>query len=253
MGSVHILIIFTVLASGIIFYYGKKVKNRENELQAYKKMLAGLANHVADFERTRISRDLHDEIGTKLGVVKLNLTRISRNPGKADLCDQLIRENLELIGNTIENTRRISRDLMLSGLTSSGYKKALSDLCREVTFSGQIRLELISFPDGLELPQFAMLQKYRIVQEAANNIIRHAGATHIKIAVVNEENVIKTILAHDGIPFSNKKEKKLIASTIGSGLKNMQSRAELINASILYADSGGKSETIISWPYEDEN
>jgi signal transduction histidine kinase len=101
------------------------------------------------------------------------------------------------------------------------------------------------------LPQFAMLQKYRIVQEAANNIIRHAGATDIKISVTNEENIVRTTLAHNGIPFN--KKKKFLAKSSGNGLKNMQSRAELINASIAYADSDGESRTIISWPYENEN
>jgi signal transduction histidine kinase len=240
------LIVIIILISVGVFYYGKKAKDRQNELRAYKKMLAGVANHVAVFERERIARDLHDEIGTKLGVLQLNLVRISRNPENAELRQLLIRENLDVINSAIENTRRISKDLMLPGFTSSGYKKALEELCREVTVSGQVNLELTAFPENLEIAEFAMLQIFRIVQEAANNIIRHASATHIRISVVSEEKCVKTVLAHNGIPFSREKERKVMLKGEGSGLKNMQSRAELINASINYDDSENESQTIIS-------
>ncbi len=253
LGSLGMLI----LAFGIILFvmlYQKKVLAQQNQMQVvenrHQKDLLNATIQVAEIEREKIARNIHDDVGTTLNVIKLHLTKISRNPADGALSGKLIAESMGLLDDSIQNIRNIAKDLMPPTLIKLGFEKGISELCRQIDASGTIRIQLDCSLDGIRLPSKTELQLYRIMQEVINNIIKHSRAKTIRISIRPGNGGVGIGIFHDGEGISSGMLPQLTAADRGIGLKSIQSRVQLINASIHYATAGNsESEISIEVPF----
>lgn len=232
-----ILVVSIVL---FVVYYQKKVLAQENQIQLaenkYQKQLLQATISVEEKERERIAKNIHDEAGTLLNVLKLNMTKISRNAHDKELTERLTVDNLELLDSSIQCIRNISKDLISPTLVKLGYLKALLELCKHITNSGKIYADVIYDPaaNELRLPEDKEVQLYRMTQEIINNIIKHADAQEITIEYKRSETVCEVLISHNGKGLSAKDVKELSKGSKGIGLKSIQSRAQTINAKVSY-------------------
>lgn len=253
LGSLGMLI----LAFGIILFvmlYQKKVLAQQNQMQVvenrHQKDLLNATIQVAEIEREKIARNIHDDVGTTLNVIKLHLTKISRNPADGALSEKLITESMGLLDDSIQNIRNIAKDLMPPTLIKLGFEKGISELCRQIDASGTIRIRLDCSLDGIRLPSKTELQLYRIMQEVINNIIKHSRAQTIRISIRPANGGVGIGIFHDGEGISSDMLPQLTAADRGIGLKSIQSRVQLINASIHYATAANnESEISIEVPF----
>jgi signal transduction histidine kinase/ligand-binding sensor domain-containing protein len=204
-----------------------------------------LANE-AERERGRIARDLHDQTLADLRHLALLTDQIKTNGDPSTKQTSSLRGEIESISQEV---RRICEDLSPSVLQNVGFAAALEfalshavqDAPPEKRFEYEFHCD-----EGIEedsgLPPSVQLQIYRIVQEAVNNIWRHAGATEVTMFVTSAApGDFSLRLEDNGRSFESEP-----TNAEGRGLANMRARAGLIDAQISWAprDGGGTVFTL---------
>lgn len=228
-----------VLAVCIVLFvvlYQKKVLAQQNEIQAtenkHQVELLNATIEVAELEREKIAKNIHDDIGTLLNVIKLHLSKISRNPDDKTKLEELIKESMGMLDESIENIRGIAKDLMPPTLIKLGFEKGVSELFRQINASGAIAITY-SFQLGEQrLPPKTELQLYRVVHEVINNIIKHSEAKELEVTGNLENNEMVISIAHDGMGITSETVSQLMMQQRGVGLKSIQSRVQSIGARI---------------------
>ncbi|MCX5893747.1 MAG: PAS domain S-box protein, partial [Deltaproteobacteria bacterium] len=153
------------------------------------RLLASQLLAVQETERRRVSRELHDELGQALTVLKINLVAIENGlrGDQKDLkvsCEQL----QNYIDTVIENVRRLSRDLSPSILEDLGLSSSLKYLIEEICRNNQMLYTVaLDEIDHLFSPE-AKINIYRIFQESLTNIVRHAEASRLEVKINQEKN-----------------------------------------------------------------
>ncbi len=192
-----------------------------------------LANE-AERERRRISRDLHDQTLADLRHLLLLSDQVSANgEGKKQLDPTLLRSEIESISQEV---RRICEDLSPSVLQNVGFAAALefalSHAVQDAPSDKRFEYEFVcdeSLEEETQLPANVQMQIYRMVQEAVNNVLRHAQATKVKMTVsTNDSREFVLRLEDNGKSFDPTEARNLE----GRGLSNMRARASLIEAEI---------------------
>jgi signal transduction histidine kinase/ligand-binding sensor domain-containing protein len=193
-----------------------------------------LANE-AERERRRIARDLHDQTLADLRHLLLMSDQLPSNgdaANKEQLDPAILRKEIESISQEV---RRICEDLSPSVLQNVGFAAALEfalahaiqDAPPDKRFSYEFVCEE-SLEERVQFPPNVQMQIYRIVQEAVNNICRHAAATHVKMAVsASPDGDFLLQISDDGRHFDHDAQ-----TSTGRGLANMRARASLIGAEI---------------------
>lgn len=172
-------------------------------------------------ERIRIARDLHDSIGQMLSVVKMNLSNLSTPDQYGNKLDNTV----ELVDKTITEVRHISHNLIPEEL-NFGLFAALEDMAEKINHAGNTKV-VLSIPDDALIYQFEKsneLSIYRIVQEALSNIVKHAQATTIDLAVMQQPNGMAINIKDNGKGFDTSQ----IKTSSGIGWKNIAARVNML-------------------------
>jgi signal transduction histidine kinase len=197
-----------------------------------------LANE-AERERRRIARDLHDQILADLRHLALLTDQIKTNGEPSTKQTTALRGEIESISQEV---RRICEDLSPSVLQNVGFAAALEfalshavqDAPAEKRFEYEFHCDE-AIEERSELPPSVQMQIYRIVQEAVNNIWRHAGATEVKMFVNSSpEGDFSLRIEDNGRSFESQP-----TNSEGRGLANMRARAGLIDAHIAWQSREG--------------
>jgi signal transduction histidine kinase len=223
-------LIFLIAPAFIIFYifvYNQRKKRyiEEKELlkSTFQKELLKTQIEVQEQTLVNISREIHDNITQVLSFVKLNLAMV--DVGDEDIKGK-INENRELVAQTINDLRNLSKTMSFEHITTLGLIKTIEIEAERLNNSGLIKAEILITGEPYSLGDDRELVLFRIFQEALNNTLRHAGANHLKISLQYSEQLFNLTLEDDGAGFSP----GLIGNSDGAGLKNMRSRATLIGA-----------------------
>jgi signal transduction histidine kinase len=188
MGNSEVVIIYFVgtfammlLAGGIFFFfvtYQKRLLKKQIELKeikaAHQEKLLQNSILAQEKERSRVARDLHDEVGAMLSVVKLNVSRLEKKSTESDTRNLVI-ETKNHLDEVINQVRRISRALLPPSLEKLGLFYALQELGNWVNKSDLIVVECYKIGDQLRLDLEKELALFRIIQELLNNSLKHAN------------------------------------------------------------------------------
>ncbi|HIC88098.1 MAG TPA: response regulator [Anaerolineae bacterium] len=200
-------------------------------------------------ERRRIARELHDEAGQALTVLKIGLEMAARQIPKSDpakIADQLS-SAIALADSTLEEIRALSQDLRPALLDEVGLVATL----RWYTNQYEQRLQT---PITLEVqgcanrpPAAIEVAVYRLVQEALTNVARHARATHVHLSLQCDTEQVWVFVQDNGIGFDPKKLWDGDLSSSGIGLTGMRERVALLGGELQVQSSPGKGTTITAW------
>jgi signal transduction histidine kinase len=174
-------------------------------------------------ERRRVARELHDEVGQTLTGLLLQLQRASRDAPEALRAQ--IDEAREGARTSLEEIRRIGRELRPEALDDLGLESALGSLVNRFTETGGPRVTAVIEPDLPVLSPEGELVVYRIVQEALTNVARHAGASHVEVRLERTRGRTVRLRVSDdgrGLPPARTLD--------GSGIRGMRERARAIDA-----------------------
>jgi signal transduction histidine kinase len=218
-----------------------KTTEEKYKLQlAEEKIRAASLMEGQESERKRLALDLHDGIGQMLTGLRLHSEKVKSFNFTSQKQAKSFEELQNLIQETIETTRTVSFNLAPSVLSDFGVVPAIRILTEMVAKMSEITIDFqeIKLPrlsEGIE----ACL--YRITQEAIHNAVKYSKATLITIQLFKNKNSIELIISDDGKGFDLPAVRKTLG---GSGLKNMQARAELLNGSFKIQSKIGKGTLI---------
>lgn len=175
-------------------------------------------------ERKRIAANLHDDIGSKLGVLHLTFHRLRRTTAQQDEYAAMCEEIDGLIAQTLDTTRRISHELLPPTLEDFGLLEALKELCEGIRKTGALSVQ---FEYNLERADVGDAQTelnlFRIVQELSNNTLKYARANGLYVRLWQEAGQKRLIYRDDGQGFDPEHP-----GGRGLGMKNLESRARII-------------------------
>jgi PAS domain S-box-containing protein len=215
----------------------KELEQSRTELRA----LAARLQATREEERTRIAREIHDELGQALTALKLDLawleTHQARHSGPVKLGDMSITARID---QTMEVVRRIATELRPSVLDQLGLEAAIEWLVREATrVSGiPVTLDAGEFP---RLPDEVASHAFRILQEALTNVTRHSKATKVIVTVRHAAQSIILAVEDNGIGFTPQS----LSGLRSLGLVGMRERAMACGGSLLVRGQPGEGCAIM--------
>ena len=191
-----------------------------------------------EFERHRISRELHDGLAQELIAIKMTLENlISR---KEIFNNQKITELKSQVNHSIDELRKISTDLAPSGILEFGFEIALKNLCNQIQKNTGLQIDFSWFGNFEHIKQRTKIYLYRIVQEALNNAIKHSEASQIQLQLTETAENLVLIIEDNGKGFNyNANDLGL-----GKGLFNMRERSILLDGTFDVESFPEKGTTI---------
>ncbi|MGD8229015.1 MAG: PAS domain S-box protein [Desulfobacteraceae bacterium] len=196
-------------------------------------------------ERMRLSKELHDELGQALALLKHRMRSIQSQLQKGQSSLQAeCEETTHYMDEIIENVRRLSRDLSPSILEDLGLTSALQWLAEN--FDKQYSLRTSFDFDNIDdlFPKAAQTNLYRISQEALTNIVKHAEARHVSFAVKENKGSVTLSIEDDGKGFDVNGVRTLHSPEKGLGLEVMDERARMLGASLHIRSQVGEGTRI---------
>ena len=214
----------------------EQLQEKDLELQQERNLRMRAAFDGQDSERQRLSRELHDGLGQSLIAQKLRLESIQlSNTGKsAEMLDELKTCSDQLV----DEVRRISNALMPAQLTLFGLVSALKQHCDEVSRFSNTEVSFEATGNFELESRKTKTYLFRIVQEALNNIVKHAEARSAMVEIAQTRENIFLSISDDGHGFSPE------TASPGNGLNNMRERTRLLNGSFAVSSQPGTGTTI---------
>ncbi|WKW46351.1 histidine kinase [Myroides sp. JBRI-B21084] len=204
-----------------VFYisYKRILSSKDEELNVkmeYQRSLLKVSLEAQENERMRIAADLHDNIISKLTIIRLKTVMGAR-----------LQELDDLLGTIIDESRRISHELL-----PPLYEEKPLDSLLITTFKSWRCIYNVKYKVDVRtvntIDKTTKLQTLRILQELLNNIHKHAKATHLHLTVRITNNIIVLVLKDNGVGFDTTTVNK------GIGLKNIDLRADNLQARYKY-------------------
>jgi len=212
-------------------------ERRELEKQQQQEIVKATLN-AQEEERQRIAESLHNGLGQVLYGVKATLERLNLDRMEAlNENIQILNRSKELLGMCIQESRKISHELMPSILEDFGLKVSIKDICNQL--KGKTYFNCTFFEIDIPMDKYVQLAVYRIVQELSLNIIKHADASLAHIDISVKDGHIHIMAKDNGKGF-----KRDLIKNKGIGLKTIESKVKLLNGHI--AISSKPSETVIN-------
>jgi signal transduction histidine kinase len=243
--SISFLIILMIIIFGVILFSGAtSLANSEDKIKTYNEQLrlltANLQN-IREEERQRIGREIHDELGQLLTVLKMDIAQVKKNKGDDKRIDESVNGILKQIDQCILLSRRISSDLRPTIIDDLGLIAALEWQAEEFGKRANIRSVFKTDINELNLPPDYTIAIFRIFQESLTNIARHADATAVTSSLYIYKGKLVLNIADNGRGFDT--------ATIGSkktlGLVGIKERILLMNGSYDINSSPGMGTEII--------
>lgn len=200
------------------------------EKQAYDHRLEMLKelNETQENERSRIAKDIHDQVGAIFLLAKINAGELIKHNHDESL-NEKAKEIENLIIRGISEIRKSIQALTPTVLDKFGFIKSIEHLCTTINSSEKINSELFIDGEYIVLKPGIELAMYRTIQEIVNNALKHANASNIDIQIVQNPEVLTITVSDDGDGFDISQKD----NSLGLGLKNIENRIFLI---------GGKTE-----------
>ncbi|AXT52138.1 hypothetical protein D1818_15300 [Aquimarina sp. BL5] len=233
---IGMVVIFLLSLSVIMFFivYQRRLLAQQKKHQKtesdYQKELLKTAIQSQEDERTRIAKELHDDVGAMLTTTKLYIGQIG-----PELSSEELTGIADKIGgffdDMIQSVRSISQDLRPVVLEKLGFLEAIDSLVQTIRDSGKIK---ISFVNNATLPiaKTKELNIYRIIQELITNTLKHAEASDIKIEMRNQNDALIIVYEDNGKGL----DQKQLQYRKGLGLKNIESRLSVLSGAISFLE-----------------
>lgn len=209
-------------------------KDLEQQVWERTTELSELSNHmqqITEAEKSALARELHDELGTLLVAIKMDLSQLARHIN-LNLNDPVVRTRWERvqagISAGIDLKRRVIEQLRPTLLDNMGLIAALRWQIGEVAKQANLGIAE-SFPDEeLALSNDAAIAIFRVAQEAMTNIVKHAQATAVRVLCTVADEVFTLLIEDNGVGLPPER----LAATGAHGLASMRHRVRSLQGSI---------------------
>ena len=208
--------------------------------------LSGRLTKVQEEERTRIARELHDELGVGLTCLKIDLSRLhtmvseGAGAGARKKAGDKIRSMVEQIDTTIASVQRLVTELRPAILDDLGLVAAVEWQCQDFQKRTGIPCICVTSADDIAMEPERATALFRICQEALTNTARHAQATAVTIKLESRSNSLQLVVADNGVGIPDAK----LSNRQSLGLIGMKERVALFGGEITIQGHPGKGTTV---------
>lgn len=204
----------------------------------YRNRLMTELAQAQEAERGAIAGQLHDEIGTLLSVARMNLS--------AGGAPEQLQTAGKLLGEVAQTVRAMSHQLMPVALQQYGFRQAVEQLVADINAADRLPVELVLV--GFDTRRFNDLfysTCYRMVQELLQNVLKHSGAAHALLQLVEHPDSVSLLVEDDGRGLPPETERE------GQGLRLLSSRVAVLQGSLhLESSPGGGTTVLIDLPVQ---
>jgi signal transduction histidine kinase len=202
--------------------------------------VSGRLIEAQEQERTRIGRELHDDIGQRLALLAVQLQQLSQDSVVLPEVRGRMRELQKQVLEISSDIQSLSHELHSAKLQYLGIAAAMKGFCRE--FGEQQKVEIDFNTDDLPSPLSPDISLciFRVLQEALHNSAKHSGVRHFEVRLWGDSDEIHLTVRDSGVGFDREKAK----TSRGLGLISMEERLKLVNG-MLSIDSRPKGGTTI--------
>lgn len=234
-GSLILLMFVFVIASFIIIQKQKQerafIEKRETE-QRYENELLHVRLEVQEHSLNLVSREIHDNIGQVLSIIRMQLFNASRAESLESAHKQ-ISSSTDMLGSAINDLRNLSHVLNGEMINRLGVVASIEKELAFVNTVYPVKGKLEISGDEINLSPERELLLFRIVQQAVGNIYKHANATTFEIVLEYEEKKMTLKISDDGSGFN---EEQLTQAT-GIGLMNIRERAKMLGGEVSFGNN----------------
>ncbi|MDP9954476.1 signal transduction histidine kinase [Epilithonimonas hungarica] len=211
----------------------------EKQLAATEAVLRG-----EEQERSRLAKDLHDGLGGMLSGVKHSFSAMKENLIMTSENAEAFERSIHQLDNSIREMRRVAHNMLPENLLKYGLDNALREFCTELGRTTSLETSYQSI--DMEHQQFSQdisVTGYRVVQELANNALKHSGAKHLLVQAhfSDEEKMLHITVEDDGKGF----DKAMLSSSEGIGWKNIRNRVQFVKGKIDLNSGIGKGTSVL--------
>ncbi len=215
----------------------EKIKRSEEELRN----LTAHLHKVTEIERTNIAREIHDELGSSLTVLKMDLSWLKMKIPESSLqLTERIHEMISLIDKTIKTMKRISTDLRPGLLDDLGLAAAIEWQAQEFQKRTGISSEIYIVPNNLTFDKDLNTAIFRIFQETLTNIARHANATKVKSSFILKNGEIELKVQDNGRGIAEDE----LSNPKSFGIIGMRERVKIFGGNIIIEGNPGKGTLV---------
>jgi PAS domain S-box-containing protein len=230
----------------------ERKKAEETLKQSYEE-IRRLTDHlqkIREEERIYIASEIHDELGSQLTVLKMDVSWLNKKLNDADkVIKQRIRDLIDLLDSMVESVRRISSELRPSLLDNLGLVAAMEWHLKEFEKRSDIKIIFNEPKEELQLADSIKIGLFRIFQESLTNVARHANAGKVGVELLQKNNQLILSIEDDGKGFD--KQKAAEKETLG--ILGMKERAKMMGGSYEINSVPGKGTTVtVVLPYKIE-
>jgi PAS domain S-box-containing protein len=199
--------------------------SRRKQMEEALSGMSGKLIEAQEQERTRIAREMHDDINQRLSVAAMELDRQGHNlQASADELRWSMAEVYKQISRLSSDIHSMSHRLHSLKLDSLGLAAAAKSFCRELGERQDVEVKFSSERVPRKLPEAISLCLFRVLQEALQNAVKHSGVRHFRVSLAGSTNQIALTVCDEGRGFCP--EETLLKG--GLGLTSMKERLNLV-------------------------
>lgn len=217
--------------------------SQDRRVKRSQTMLRELSRHlitVQEEERKRIARELHDDFGQRVALIKIELEMLAQKEEcawKADLKETLPRL-ISHVNELATDIQDLSHTLHSSKLQYVGLSGAVKDLCHQVSKQHLVEVELICKDLGEPVSDDIALCFYRVAQEALHNSAKHSGARRVVVKLSRDQSLLHMTITDDGKGFDQTRP------SFGLGLASMRERLQMVGGQVVIRSKPGRGTTL---------
>lgn len=230
-----LIVVVTVVGVVLIYFIVTIIRYQRKSMRLHKEKIQAEIDTLEN-ERKRIAADLHDELGPLLSAVKLQINNLDTTQPEDKA---LITKSSAHIDSIIKKLREISNNLLPNTLVRKGLKRAIEEFTENTAETHKLQIKFICEQEP-PLEQNAEINIYRMVQEITHNTIKHARADWLIIKLSMDNDRIFLMTSDNGAGFDFFAMRR---DNSGLGLRNLQSRAEVMGGELSCNSEAGKGTT----------
>lgn len=231
--------------TGGILIFAEDITRRKQMEEALSSMSRKLIESQEQ-ERTRIGRELHDDINQRLAMLAIGLEQLQNNPLKVRSHLQELWEETIAISSAVQ---ALSHELHSSKLEYLGVVSGMESWCKEFGGRQKMQIDFRSDVSG-PLPFEIGLALFRVLQEALHNAVKHSGVKRVEVQVAEQSNEVHLLVRDSGSGF----DMEAVKQGSGLGLLSMQERVRLVNGAINFESKPMGGTTIrVRVPFKSEH
>jgi PAS domain S-box-containing protein len=205
------------------------------------RQLSARLQDIREEERMHMAHEIHDELGQRLTVLKMDISWLSRKLKTEDeMAKEKIRNTLSLLDGTIKIVRKIATDLRPGILDDLGLVPALEWQSKEFEERSGIKVSFKSNISEIALSTPAATGLFRIFQESLTNVGRHAQATNVNAELILKNDLLTLTIADDGKGFDT----AVLGSIKTLGIMGMKERSMMIHGEYTITSTPGNGTTV---------